>query len=308
MSSTRRRHIRSAVRLALVRGLLALFAALSLKQDHRLGRWLGLLTWRLNGRMRRITEENIQRCLPEWDAASRTKLARDSLIETGKTITETGPIWRWPRERVERLVRDIVGWEHMEAALARGKGVIMLGPHLGAWELGGLLTATRTPTTILYRPPREPALETLMTEARSRFGARLVPADMKGVRALLGALRRGELVAILPDQEPSFGQGSFAPFFGHPAHTLTLVRTLLRRTGAGVLFAHAERLPDGEGFRFHYLPADELVPDNGLAADDETAALTALNLGVERLVRRCPEQYQWSYRRFRHQPQGQDQS
>jgi len=308
VSKRRNRRLRSAARLFLLRGLLGLFAALSLKANHRIGRWLGLLAWRLDGRIRRITEENIQRCLPDWDEEQRTQLARNSLIETGKTVTETGAIWRWPRWRVEELVKEIEGWPHMEAAMAKGKGVIMLGPHLGAWELGGLLTATRTPTTILFRPPREPAFEALMTEARSRFGANLVPADLSGVRSLLKALKRGELVAILPDQEPSFGQGGFAPFFGQPAYTLTLVRTLLRKTGAQAIFAHAERLPDGEGFRFHYLPADELVPDGNLADDDETAALTALNLGVERLVRRSPEQYQWSYRRFRRQPTDGDQS
>lgn len=297
-----RRRLRGRFRLVLVRALIGLFARLSLPLSHRLGALLGRVSWCLNGRIRRVSEENIRRCFPDWTEEQREHLVRDSLIETGKTITETGAIWRWPRRRVEKLVRKINGWEHMEAALAEGKGVVMLGPHLGAWELGGLLTAARTPTTILYRPPREPAFEALMTEARSRFGAQLVPADLKGVRALLGALKRGELVAILPDQEPSFGQGRFAPFFGHPAYTLTLVQSLLRRTGARALFAYAERLPAGNGFRFHYLPAERLVADGDLADEDPDRALAALNRGVENLVRLNPSQYQWSYRRFRRQP------
>jgi len=140
-----------------------------------------------------------------------------------------------------------------------------------------------------------------MVAARSRFGARLVPANAQGVRALLKALRRGELVAILPDQEPRFGQGVFAPFFGQPAYTLSLVGKLLRKTGAKAVMGYMERLPDHAGYRIHYLPAPE-----GVADADPIKAATALNQGVEQCARALPAQYQWSYRRFRRQPDQDD--
>ncbi|MFP4155383.1 MAG: lysophospholipid acyltransferase family protein [Halothiobacillaceae bacterium] len=281
-------------RLLGLRTLVALLARLSLPASHRLGAALGWLAWKANRRPARISRKNIARCLPELTEAGREALVRDSLIETGKTIAETGALWRWPRERLEPLVREIVGRDHLDRAMAGGKGAILLGPHLGAWELGGLYSDRLYPATILYRPPRQPELEEAVVKARARFGARLVPASTRGVRALLAALRRGELVAILPDQEPSFGQGVFAPFFGHPAYTLLLVAGLLRRTGATAVMGYMERLPGGQGYRLHYLPAPEAVAD-----PDPVIAATALNQGVERCVRALPRQYQWSYRRFR---------
>ena len=290
-------HWQGQLRLALVKVLLRLFSWLPLRLNHQLGGLIGWLAWRVNGRMARISRENIRRCLPQWPTDEQEKLVRDSLIETGKAITEAGPLWLWPEERILPLVKEIRGREHLDQAMQSGRGAILLGPHLGAWELGGLYSDRLYPATILYRSPRQPELESLMVEARSRFGAQLVPANTRGVRALLTALRQQQLVAILPDQEPRFGQGVFAPFFGHPAYTLTLVASLLRKTGAKAVYGFMERLPRGQGYRLHYLPA----PD-GLDAEDPVEAATALNRGVENCVRRLPAQYQWSYRRFRTRP------
>lgn len=224
-------------------------------------------------------------------------LTRRSLYEAGKTLTEIGPTWYWPRERTEALTRSISHKELIDDALARGKGAILLAPHLGAWELGGLMTARHYPLTILYRPPREPAFEQLINEARCRFGAQVAPANRHGVKQLLLALRRGELVAILPDQEPSAGEGQFAPFCGHPAYTLTLVHSLIQKTGATAFFGWMERRPDSTGYHLHYSEAPPAISSPILAE-----SLAAMNAGIEALVRLRPEQYQWTYRRFRRAP------
>ncbi|MGC9455947.1 MAG: lysophospholipid acyltransferase family protein [Halothiobacillaceae bacterium] len=281
-------------RRAALLGMVRLFAALPMAASQRLGGLIGWMAWRTGRRVTRTSRQNIARCLPELTPKAREALVRESLIQTGKTLTETGPLWRWPMDRLQPLIREVVGREHLDQAMARGRGAILLGPHIGAWELGGLYSALLYPTTILYRPPRQPELEEAVRKARARFGANLVPAGHRGVRALLAALKRGELVAILPDQEPRFGQGVFAPFFGQPAYTLSLVASLLRRTGAVAVMGYVERLPAGAGYRLHYLPAPEALDD-----PDPVTAATALNRGVEQCVRALPEQYQWSYRRFR---------
>jgi len=283
--------------------LLWLFGRLSLAGAQRLGSGIGVLLWRANGRTRQVVEDNLARCLPELGATERDRLGRETMIEAGKTLVETGPLWRWPQERVEALVVDTPGFEAIESALAAGRGAILLGPHLGAWELGGLMTAARTPTTIMYRPPREPALEALMIDARARFGAAMAPANLRGVRQALAALRRNELVAILPDQEPARGEGVFAPFFGQPALTMTLIRSLMRRTGAPAFMGYAERLPAARGFCIHYRPTRE-----PLDAEDPIEAATALNSEVEALARERLAQYQWTYRRFRSRPPAEDET
>nr|WP_284047578.1 lysophospholipid acyltransferase family protein [Guyparkeria hydrothermalis] len=291
--------MRGRLRLALARSLLWSLGRLSLSNAQRLGRLLGRSFWLANSKTRRIVEDNLARCLPDLGADEREKLARRTLIETGMGLIETAPVWNWNREKVDAVVKGMPGFEAIEQAIEAGRGAILLAPHMGNWELGGLATAARTRTTIMYRPPREPALESLLNEARSRFGADMAPANLRGVRQALRALKRGELVAILPDQAPRKGEGVLAPFFGHPALTMTLIRTLSRRTGAPAFTGWAERLPDAAGFRIHYAPATEPVD-----ADDPDEAAAALNREVERVVREKPEQYQWTYRRFRRQSSG----
>ena len=246
--------------------------------------------------MRRTVEENLARCLPEKNAAERETLAQRTLIETGKGLIEVASIWRREPSDIEALIVERRGFDAIERALAGGRGVLLLAPHMGNWELGGLATAARTPATIMYRPPREPAMERLLTDARARTGATMAPANLGGVRQALRALRRGELVAILPDQSPSRGEGVTAPFFGQPALTMTLIRTLSRRTDAAIFIGWAERLPQARGFRLHYGPVTEPVDHEA-----PVEAATALNREIERIVREDPAQYQWTYRRFRRQ-------
>jgi KDO2-lipid IV(A) lauroyltransferase len=152
---------------------------------------------------------------------------------------------------------------------------------------------------IVYRPPRRAALEPLLIRARGGFAPEQVRAEGAGVRTLYKRLQAGGTVGILPDQQPKQGDGVFAPFFGVPALTMVLVSRLAQRTGAAVLFAYAERLPRGEGFRIRFRPA----PD-GIADADLVTAVTALNQGVEDCVKLAFEQYQWHYKRFQLRPDG----
>jgi len=269
---------------------------------HGLGAVLGNLFYWLPNRERRSARINIALCFPQLGERERETLLRRSLVENAKTLAETPAIWRGRRDYWLSLIRVEQGREVLEQLLRRGKGVIVAAPHLGSWEVGVHYLASVAPTTALYRPPREPALEQVMLQGRSSGGARLVPTDATGIKALDQALKQGEMVAILPDQEPKSaakGAGVFAPFFGEPALTMVLVGRLARRTGAPVVFSFAERLAQGRGYRAHWIAAPE-----GIADADPVVAATALNRGVEACVRRCPEQYQWSYKRFKLRPGG----
>lgn len=288
---------RSAFRLMLLQGLIRFFAGRSLKFNHRLGAFLGWLFWIFGSKTRNTAAENIARCLPEYSVGEQAALTRRSLIETGKTLTELGPIWMWSKQKTERMVIKTFQRDLIDHALVKGRGAILLAPHLGAWELGGLITSLHYPVTVLYRPPREPAFEAFLNEVRQRFGTHVVPANRHGVKQLLLALQRGELIAILPDQEPSAGDGRFAPFFGHPAYTLSLVHSLIQKTGASALFGWAERLPCAAGFHLHFSEAPA-----GISSQNPDESLAAMNTGLADLIRQCPEQYQWTYRRFRRQP------
>ncbi|MGD2081926.1 MAG: lipid A biosynthesis acyltransferase [Chromatiales bacterium] len=275
-------------------------AALPLGAVQALGALAGWMAFVLPTRERGYAWTNLTLCFRAVDAARRRALVRRSLIESGKTLAEMPGVWTRPPADTVALIREERGREALDRALALGRGLIVAGPHLGNWEIAGLRVQTLGPTTILYRPPRQAGFEGPMRRGRSAGGAQVVPIDATGIRALYRALGRGEIVGILPDQQPrSVAGGVFAPFFGVPAFTMTLLGRLARKSGAPVVYAFAERLPRAGGYRLHWVSAPEGIDD-----PDPVAAATALNRGVEACVRACPEQYQWGYRRFRLRPYG----
>ena len=284
--------IKNAVAESLVRAV----ARLPLGLIHRMGALVGWLSAHWPNRQRRNALINIGLCLPELGPEAQQQLRDRNLIEFGKTYFEIGYLWLRPKARVLGLVREVRGAELLRRE--PGKGLIVLSPHIGAWELAGLYLAEQGPTAIFYKPQKY--LDDLILAARARSGARLAPITAKGIRVLVDALERGEAVGILPDQEPKQNKGAvFAPLFGIPAYTMLLVNRLARRTGVRVIFLFAERLTGGQGFRIHCLPAPE-----GIDSEDDLVAATALNRGIEQCVRVCPEQYVWPYKRFRHRPEG----
>jgi Kdo2-lipid IVA lauroyltransferase/acyltransferase len=263
---------------------------------HRLGNGVGWITARWPNRQRRNALVNIGLCLPHLTTQEQIRLRDSNLQEFGKTYLEIGYLWLRPVDQVLRLVREVRGAELLRRL--PGRGLIVLSPHIGAWELAGLYLAAQGSTAIFYKPQKY--LDDLILAARRRSGAELAPITAKGIRVLVQALERGDYVGILPDQEPKADKGAvFAPLFGVPAFTMLLVNRLARRTGAPVIFLFAERLGLGEGFRIHCLPAPE-----GIDSEDDQTAAAALNRGIEQCVRTCPDQYVWPYKRFRRRPEG----
>jgi len=239
-----------------------------------------------------VARVNADLCFPDWPAERREWLAREALRENAKGLVELAALWQWPVPRVLGLIRSVEGEEVIDAALAEGKGMLVIAPHHGAWEILQMWLARRVSLHALYRPPRWKELEALLNRGRSRSGATFWPAKPSGIRALFKALQAGEAVGVLPDQSPP-GEGVFVPFFGHPAKTMTLFGKLAARTDAPVVIGWAERLPAGGGYAVHWHRVTEPVGD----PDPELAA-GALNREIERVVLERPEQYQWTYRRF----------
>lgn len=285
----------------LAKGLLYFTALLPLPLNRALGALFGRLHFRLNTQMKKVTQENLRLCLPQLEADARRELGRQSLIETGRTLTETGAVWLKPYAWLQRHIVAVNGGEAFREAVGAGRGVVLLAPHLGNWEVLGLHMSDFGPVTSLYQPPELGLLQDLIRRGRERRGATLVPTDRSGVSALLKALRRGEIVGILPDQVPDRGSGGeFADFFGVPALTMTLANNLIKRTGCAVIAAYARRVPGG--FELNYLRAHA-----DIYSDNDQTALQGLNLSVEACVRGALSQYQWEYKRFKRQPEGKSQ-
>lgn len=268
--------------------ILHLFGQLPLAWLHRLGAALGWLVYWASPTYARRFRENLRASGICADEMQFRALLNQAVAETGKGAAELLAVWFGPDETAARMVVECEGWDTVEAARARGKGILFLTPHLGCFEIAALYGGRRMPLTVLYRPPKQRWLEPLMAVGRSRLNARLAPTSLKGVRMLYEALSTGGAVGMLPDQAPGEGEGVWADFFGRPAYTMTLVRRLQEKSGATVIMAFAERLERSRGFRLFLreLPADHF---------DEAA----LNRAVEDEVRRCPAQYLWGYNRYK---------
>ncbi len=289
----------SKLKYFVIAGTLRLVSLLPLGVAQLIGKWLGLLAWQLGGRARKTTDTNISICFPEMSSEQQRQLSRNSMAHTGMTAAEIPLMWEWPVEKCLGLIKETQGLELVDEALASGRGLILLAPHLGNWELVGLFFSSRYKMAALYSPPHIKEFEEYMIRVRGRLGSELVRGDRKGLLRLMTILREGGVAGILPDQSPRGKTNAFAPFFGMEVRTMTLVNKLLQKTGANVLVTYAERLPEGNGFR---MVVTEAEPGNGDA--DIIAGATALNQSVEKVVRMAPEQYQWEYKRLRHRPPG----
>jgi KDO2-lipid IV(A) lauroyltransferase len=272
--------------------LFRILSRLPLSLVHRLGGWLGWLTYVLSPTYRRHVQENMAQA--GIDASLRGAAA----AEAGKQMVELARIWLRTLAETNAQVVEVCGWEHVEAAQRAGKGIVFMTPHLGCFEITAQYYSAFGDVTVLYRPPRQASIRQMILDGRKREHLHLAPADLSGVRALIKALKKGEAVGMLPDQAPKVGEGVWLKFFGKPAYTMTLAARLTE-TGATTLMAWGERLPRGRGYRLHFHP-----PRQSLSGTTVERA-QQINLEIEALVRECPTQYLWGYNRYK-QPGGAD--
>ncbi|PCH61511.1 MAG: hypothetical protein COC05_00865 [Gammaproteobacteria bacterium] len=288
------------MRSFLIKIFIQLIALLPLRIAHGAGILFGRCFYLFPTQLRHNSKINIDLCWPELNPTQKTLLTKQSLIQAGMTLMEIGAILCWPKQRLLQTVRSFDGEELLKHSLSKGRGAIVLTPHIGCWEIAGLYISNQYPSTALYKPPKMKALATWLKAARQRTGATLVATDKSGARNLLKALtRKHEIIGMLPDQEPRAGSGVFAPFFSVKASTMTLAVKLAKKSGAPILFCFTERLPRAQGFRLFLVAADDDIYDT-----DINSAVAAMNRNIEQIIRKIPEQYQWSYKRFRQRPDG----
>ena len=265
-------------------------ASLPLGVLQALGVVAGWATYALSPTYRRRLRSNLEQGLGQETAA---QLWRRAVGEIGKQALELPWVLLRPQDDLRAKMVQVSGWQHVEAAEARGGGILFITPHLGCFEISAQYFSLHKPITVLYRAPKKAVLQPLIDAGRSRGNMRLAPADVGGVRRLIKALRAGEAVGMLPDQVPGAGEGAWLPFFGRAAYTMTLAARLSEVAGVTTIFAWAERLPGGRGFHLHLRPA--LHP---LEGDTEQRA-AAINRELEAQIRENPAQYLWGYNRYK---------
>jgi Kdo2-lipid IVA lauroyltransferase/acyltransferase len=272
-------------------GVLRLLAFLPFPVLLRLGRVLGRGLRHLPTSFTRIARRNLELCLPELSTQQRETLLREHFASLGVGLLEIPLAWWSSPERLARLVR-VEGIEHLHAAVARGRGVILLTAHFTPLEMAGRTLASVAPVSFLYRPTRNEVLAYALRRYRCAHGAHPIPKD--DIRAFISALKHDECVWYAPDQSYRNKGAQMVPWFGIPAATNTLTSRLARMTGATVLPYFFQRLPGTQGYRAVIHPPFENFPSEDPAADTER-----FNRLIEAQVRLVPEQYLWIHRRFK---------
>lgn len=266
-------------------------AGLPLALLHALGACLGWTAYLLSPTYRRRMAANAAQ------AGLKAAQWKPAIASAGRMVMELPYLWmRQPGDPILPKVR-FENEALLDAALARGKGVLLLTPHMGCFEVAAQAIAERfgaaSPITVLYRPARKPWLRELVKTSRERPRLFAAPATLAGVRQMIRALRKGEMVGLLPDQVPPQGMGVWAPFFGREAYTMTLATRLVQQTGAELLLTWVERLPHGRGYAQRFFPFPEPLPADGVQA------AAAINRAMEQLIGQCPQQYLWGYHRYK---------
>jgi KDO2-lipid IV(A) lauroyltransferase len=266
---------------------IAIFFKLPLFILHFLGGLFGRIAYQFDRRFRERIDINLKHAFVSADANELKKLTSLTIREIGKCLMEAPAIWFNSPQKNFRCIKKCYGWEHVEAALKKKKGIIFLTPHLGCFEITAQYYAYFHPITVLFKRPKQKWLANIVLSGRRHSRVHLAEANMHGVRQLMQALKKGGAIGILPDQVPNEGQGVWAQFFNTPAYTMTLVSKLVESSKAIVLIGFGHRLSKGRGYEVYIEP---LGPDH---------SPQGINDRLELLIRKYPTQYLWNYQRFK---------
>lgn len=273
--------------------LFKIMARLPLSVLHRIGALFGRITYLISGSYSARIRAHLENFNADQPSTKLSDLILASVAEVGKSIAELPWVWRRPVAEVLSSVHHCYGREYFDAARHSGKGLIVLTPHIGCYEIIGLYVAAEMPMTCMYSTPKRAWMDDVIRSGRQRGQMFLARADIGGVRTLFKALKRGEAIGLLPDQVPSNGEGEWADFFGRPAYTMTLAGRLLESSGAHVLMSYVTRLPQGKGYEIYFSP---------LVLQKDIPVPRQINIALENIIRTIPEQYLWSYNRYKVPP------
>jgi Kdo2-lipid IVA lauroyltransferase/acyltransferase len=297
--------LRHRIEYVALRAFAGLVRVLGLSAGYFLARWAGSAIHAVDRRHRQIARANLRERFRAADGSPLPKaevrrIARDSFRHLVCCAVEILHLSRESERRGLSKIVTLGGREHFDAAIASGKGLILATAHMGNWEvMGAMCRELGVPFTTVYRPLDNPLLDRWIRETRASVGQSMVP-KAGAMRPLLKALRGGGMVVLLVDQDAR-GHGVFAPFFGAPASTIPTPAELALRTGATILTGASVRT--GPGFRYDasFEPPIE-VKDTGDHPADLVRITTEINSRIEALVRRAPEQWLWSHRRWKTKP------
>ena len=262
---------------------------LPLRVLQQIGALLGWVGWIASGTYKKRAARNMAFAYPD----ATPVMQRQAMQQLMSMFLELPYLWS-PRNA--KHLQDLVVCDHwplIEETLAQGRGLILISPHIGCFEMLGPIYSQRHTATVIFKEPRMKWLGSLINRIRFSPKLTLVPATQKGVKGLVRTLMRGHTIGFLPDQVPAEGDGVYAPFFGQPAYTITLVQRMQSLRQSPIFTVGLERLDHAQGYRLH------VIPMKAPLSEDPVQAATEMNQALETMIRRMPTQYLWGYNRYK---------
>jgi len=280
------------VKGAIVINLIKFLALLPLPVSRLISGFFAWISFQTNSKSRKVTEVNLKLCYPDMAKDDRNALTLKSIMESGYLMAETAKIWIHPPQQILPMIEQVDGELMLSELMSSAdKGTLIISPHLGNWELLYSYLANHFNSAALYRPPKIAELEPIILAGRGRSGGKMIRTSQMDVRKMLKTLQQAESLFLLPDQQPQQGSGVFAPFYGQPAYTMTLLQGLAKRTGADIVMATCIRQASGFKLSFNLADLDVSLSNEDFAKQ--------LNLLLEAEINKIPEQYEWAYKRFK---------
>jgi KDO2-lipid IV(A) lauroyltransferase len=281
-------------------GLIYLIGSLPISLNRTLGTFLGWLMILLPNDNRHATRINLKLCFPQLSEQERKQLEKVTLIEGGRGATEFAYVWRKPHQTLA-MVKSVKGDDLLAAAMQSGRPVVVLAPHHGCWELMNYWLSSHYDMHILFMPSGLPDVDRLIQRSRETFRTTAYPITPEGVISFNRSLQGGHVITgVLPDQVALRGRGMFVNFFGHPAYTSPHPCRLIQKHNAIAFVVGAHRRTREHGYDLFIEPVDEAIYNENL-----DVALASMHRDIEKFILTAPEQYLWSYKRFRRTPDGQ---
>ncbi len=274
----------------MIRLFLAFCSLMPLKVNHLFGSFLGYLLYIFNSDAKSVSKQNLEICFPSLSEDDLKVLLKKVLAETGKGLTESGLIWNQKFNDNAKLIKNINGEHYLD----NSKKTILLVPHMGCWEITGRVLAEKRKVTFMFRPLRNNKQNDYLFARRNQGNLTMASADKPGILKIQRALNNGDLVGMLPDQDPGEGGGLMVPFFGKRVNTMTLLARIAKQHNAQVLMFWAKRLDGGQGYDLSLEPVDL-----GANGENLEQRVGQMNQSIESLIRKHPEQYMWTYKRFK---------
>jgi Kdo2-lipid IVA lauroyltransferase/acyltransferase len=277
-----------------------LIAFLPLYLNRFIASIIGHLSWLLSNKTKKVIKTNLELCYPHLSAQSINALCKKNMLENAKLGFEFPLVWLANKARIDSIINHVNNAELLEGYYKKKRPVIIAVPHTGNWEVMWYWLQINYPAFGMYSPIKTPQIDKLILGSRQRFGGEAFATDPKGIMSLMRKLKKNGVMMILTDQVPRDGAGEFAPFFNQPAYTMTLLHRFMQKTGAELLFASCLRNSTNQ-FDIHLYPSS-------FNANAETVAEfnQGMNKQIEEIIEVAPEQYQWSYKRFKRHPDGRD--